>query len=209
MRGVLAAIAVLLLLLTGCTAAQPPRPVGEDFAAILAERADAVWQLTSLSDSSRPAVQLGQAHDQFTAASLFSSCMASRGWPHYFARVNGYGYRAVQLAETAEERIDWYECFAAYPVDSEYTMQSAAQFDLVYDYFKDTLIPCLHAQGYSVTDAPSRLQFRTTWDGWGDPLFPFVWNPYYDLERIATDPEALQRQCPPTPPSQSFYVFAG
>ncbi len=197
----------MLLVLTGCTAPQPPAPVGGDYAVILAERADTVWQMTGLSDELRPTIEIGQARDQFTAASLFSSCMASRGWPDYFSRSTGYGYRAIQLATTDEERLGWYGCFVAYPVDSEYTMQSVAQFDLVYDYFQDTLIPCLDEQGYAISDAPTRLEFRTVWDGFTDPLFPFVWNPYYDIVGAPADLTALQQLCPPVPPRQSFYAF--
>ncbi len=200
-----ASIVLILLLLAGCSA-QPPTPTADDFDLIVQQRLDSVWLQSGLDATLRPAVTAGEPLTQLDAASSFAGCMVDRGWPDYFVEKNGFGYRAIQLAVTDAEKLDWYECFAAYPVDSQYTLRSQAQFDLVYDYYQDTLIPCLAENGFAVTDAPTREEFVTTWVGWTDPLFPFVWNPYHEFPTI-TPPSAVAEICPPTPPDQEFYEF--
>ncbi len=196
---------VLVLLVSGCST-QPPAPTDRDFDPIVQRRLDSVWLQSGLDAKRRPEVTAGRPASQLDAASAFSGCMVERGWPDYFVEKNGFGYRAIQLAVTDAEKLDWYECFAANPVDSQYTLASEAQFDVVYDYFQDVLIPCLAENGYPVTDAPTREEFVTTWVGWTDPLFPFVWNPYYEFPAI-TPPSPMTAICPPTPPDQEFYEF--
>lgn len=200
-------VIVAVLALAGCSAL-PAEPAPGDYSEIVQERRDAVWAQSKLPDSLRPAVPAAAALPQYTAAHSFSACMLERGWTSYSATPFGYSYQDISLATSESERLDWYECFAAYPVDSTYTLQSVAQFDFLYDYYQDTLIPCLQENGFPITDAPTRLEFRTTWVGWSDPLFPFLWNPYYRLQQNgAVDTTALEASCPPQPPNQDFYVF--
>lgn len=200
-------VVALALLLAGC-ASPPPIPTAGDYDPIVQRRLDSVWLQSGLDDSVRPAVAVGEPISQLDAGTAFSGCMAERGWPDYFVAESGfgYGYRAIQLATTDAEKLDWYECFAAYPVDSQYTLGSEAQFDVVYDYYQDSLIPCLTENGYPISDAPTREEFVTTWVGWTDPLFPFVWNPYHEYPAL-TQPSTITELCPPAPPNQEFYVF--
>ena len=169
-----------------------------------------MWRETKLDDATRPSTSTGSALSQFAAGHAFSSCMQSLGWPDYFSHDTGYGYRALQLATSDEERLDWYECFAANPVDGEFGFRSIAQYDYVYDYYRDSLIPCLRSHGYPLVRAPDRVQFRTTWFEWSDPLAPYVWNPYYELSGYrSSDPLPVLLICPPSPRGQDFYNFDG
>ena len=209
MRYLLAVIAAATLLVTGCTAA-PTAPTEVDYNEIISQRLDSVWMQSELPSALRPEVQSPEPRSQLSASMGFSGCMRDRGWPDYEASPTGYRYRAIQLADSQAERLDWYECFALNPVDAEYTMQSVEQFDLVYDYYQDVLIPCLEESGNPIDDAPTRMEFRTTWLGWSDPLFPFIWNPYHPLQKHgAVDTSDLQRICAPEPPNQDFYAFEG
>ena len=201
-------VAALALALAGCSAVPSPHPPENDYDVILRERVDAVWAQTDLATSARPAVVIGPVASQFEASLHFSECMADRGWPDYYVNENGtgFGYRSIDLATTDAEAIDWYECFAAHPVDARYTMDSVEQFDFVYDYFQDQLIPCLAEHGYDIARAPTRLEFRTIFEGWTDPLFPFVWNPYFDLTIVGYEGRTpIEELCPPAPPNQVFY----
>jgi len=199
MRWVAAAVAVLAL--AGCASPLPAAPEKGDYAVIISERLDSVWQQTGLPDELRPVVDAHTPAAQFYAAKAFAGCMSRLGWPNFRESDVGYSYEAIQLATSSTERLDWYRCYAENPVDSAYTMNSVAEFDFVYDYYQDTLIPCLAQNGHPIADAPSREEFRTNWDTWSDPLFPFVWNPYYEFE---VQPD-LYDVCPPAPPKQDFY----
>lgn len=202
-------LVVVALLLAGCASPVPERGDGYDYAVIVHERLDSVWAQTGLPDSARPALEPGPAVNQFLAASSFAACMAERGWPDYSSSDIGYSYRDISLVDSDPERLDWYECFAAFPVDSRYTLRSVDEFDFLYDYYQDTLIPCLAENGHPVTAAPSRLEFRTSWKQWSDPLFPYLWNPYYELRKHgAVDTTELELMCPAQPPNQDFYALA-
>lgn len=202
-------LVVVALLLAGCASPVPERGDGYDYAVIVHERLDSVWAQTGLPDSARPAIEPGPTVNQFLAASSFAACMAERGWPDYSSSDIGYSYQDISLVDSDPERLDWYECFAAFPVDSRYTLRSVDEFDFLYDYYQDTLIPCLAENGHPVTAAPSRLEFRTSWKQWSDPLFPFLWNPYYELRKHgAVDTTELELTCPAQPPNQDFYALA-
>jgi hypothetical protein len=204
-----AALALVGLLgLAGCSAVvtTPPEPTPSDFDDLLQQRLDVVWKKTKLDDAHRPPIAAGPILSQFAAGHAFSRCMQSLGWPEYFSHDTGYGYRALQLATSDEERLNWYECFAAYPVDGEFGFASVAQYDYIYDYYRDSLIPCLRSHGYLVSRAPDRLEFRTTWFDWSDPLSPYVWNPYYEIPGYGgSEPLAVTQFCPPVPSGQTYY----
>jgi hypothetical protein len=196
--------------LAGCSAvvSPPPSPTTDDFDDLLQQRLDAVWRETKLDDTARPPIGAGAILSQFAAGHAFSNCMQSLGWPEYYSHDTGYGYRALQLATSDEERLNWYECFAEYPVDGEFGFSSIAQYDYVYDYYRDSLIPCLLSHGYALPRAPDRMEFRTTWFEWSDPLSPYVWNPYYEVPGYgSTQPLPVMLFCPPAPRGQHFYDF--
>ena len=201
-------IVLVVLALAGCASPVPEQGDGYDYAVIVHERLDSVWQQTGLPDSARPALEPGPTVDQFEAGAAFAACMVQRGWPDYSSGDTGYSYQDISLVDSAPERLDWYECFAAYPVDSKYTLRSVEQFDFVYDYYQDILIPCLAENGHPLTAAPTREEFRTSWDQWSGPLFPFLWNPYYEVRRQgAVDTNDLEKLCPAVPPNQDFYAL--
>jgi hypothetical protein len=74
---------------------------------------------------------------------------------------------------------------------------SAAQLDYLYDYFQDSLVPCLQLQGLEVGFAPSRSEFASS-AGW------IRWDPYSELG--ATLPPSrsaeIRSRCPEYPPAE-------
>jgi hypothetical protein len=59
-------------------------------------------------------------------------------------------HAVTQLATSDEERLNWYECFSAYPVDGEFSLDSVAQYDFVYDYYRDSLTVPLGQDFYAL-----------------------------------------------------------
>ena len=202
-------LASLLLTLAACAPVSsiPPEPTSADAIALFQLRVDTVWAETGLAHDKRPEVPLGQPFEQYEIGGIFAGCMADRGWPDYFVEENAWGYQSLSEASSDEERLDWYECFAAHPMTNARGLKSVAQADFVYDYFQEQLIPCLGENGFLISHAPSRSQFRAGLDSGGDPFSPIVWNPYYFVPGYSGPvPLPVTEQCPPEPPHQTFYV---
>jgi hypothetical protein len=74
---------------------------------------------------------------------------------------------------------------------------SAAQLDYVYDYFQDSLVPCLQTQGLDVGVAPSRAEFAGS-AGW------IRWDPYSELGAAVPPSRSaeIRERCPEYPPAE-------
>ena len=208
LRIVLFAAAVLSL--AGCSIAvsPPPEPTAADEEQLEVLRLDAVWDETGLDDALRSDVPPAGSLELDTIGFVFAGCMEDRGWSAYSADENSASYRSLSEATSDEERLDWYECFAANPMSAAGSLKSVEQYDYVYDYFQEVLIPCLQEYGYDVSHAPSRNEFRTNTGVDGFLFAPILWNPYYALpEFSSTGSLPVQARCPAVPPHQEFYLF--
>ena len=202
----------VLATLTGCSVGVPlpPEPTSTDSDELLTIQLDAVWDDTGLDDSLRPEVpQTEETTDTGMIGIVFARCMMDRGWqPAYFADETSASWRSLSEATSDEERLDWYACYASHPMSDAGGLGSVARYDFVYDYYQQILIPCLEENGFHVSRAPSRNEFRTRTGIEGLLFVPFVWNPYYAVpEFSATGSLRVAEQCPPQPPQQEFYQF--
>jgi hypothetical protein len=74
-------------------------------------------------------------------------------------------------------------------------MLNSAQAEYAYDYFQQTLIPCLALRGIEVRDAPTRETYFAEF-GW--------WNPYWSIDPKLLNGSLADRDlltaCPPLAP---------
>lgn len=199
-----------LVTLAGCSAVPlPPEPSAADSAELFRLQVDTVWRDTGLDDSLRPEVAQGEPLDMGEIGLVFARCMMDRDWAAYFADGSSARYRSLVEATSDGERLDWYACFAAHPMSTSGTLGSIAQYDFVYDYYRDFLVPCLTGRGYTVTHSPSRGEFLTKTGADGFLFVPVLWNPYFTLPEFegANSLPAVEQECPPEPPQQDFYVL--
>ena len=199
-----------LVMIPGCSTSMspPPEPTPADVAELWSLQVDTVWQDTGLEDDLRPEVTAGEPINVGEIARVFAGCMMDRGWPDYFADSSSASYRSLNETSSDAERLDWYSCFAMHRMANSGNLRSIAQYDFVYDYYQEILIPCLRENGYAVLHAPSRDEFRTG-TGVDVPAFqPFVWNPYYALPGFSgVGSLPVAELCPAEPPQQDFYVL--
>jgi hypothetical protein len=84
------------------------------------------------------------------------------------------------------------------------------QVRVVYDYYVDTLVPCLEARGFEVGDVPTWEAFRSTWvpDGSGGlSAGEGSWAPYTLLIDVIPPEEwdAVEAACPQNPTDEMLF----
>jgi hypothetical protein len=187
MKTVLLAGAIALGL-AGCTlvAAEPPPPEGAELAGYIAEQQRQAPQ----------AVQLGG--DAVVDFSLNgTSCLDHA--QQFLARIDVTSISDDEVLRVSEqfdnEMVSCESGLVLDPNDGGYF--SAAQLDYVYDYFQDSLVPCLQLQGLDVGFAPSRAEFAAS-SGW------IVWNPYSELAADLPPSRSaeIRERCPELPPAE-------
>lgn len=113
-------------------------------------------------------------------STVISGCMRSAGFADYV------------IAESDDEQRALDECVARYPAESAFSVYpSSAQLEQLYDYYRDTLVPCLAAHGFvSQGEAPSREEFTAA-------RGQRRWTPYDALE--TRPPDAVRQRCAALP----------
>ena len=168
MRKLLAG-AVLALTLAGCAqVAEPPQPTDAELDTYILEQQDQLWFEFGSLELERPAVEsVLVAPNKYNDAETRCSAGAAS------TIVSGEAVilpTSWEVSETAQ-----YECHAAiipFPTDVEY--YTSAQLGAIYDYFRDSLVPCLQVQGLNVGVAPSRDEFVGA-------AGSIPWDPYTEL----------------------------
>jgi hypothetical protein len=183
--------ALLALLLAGCATAQPEPLTGltEAEQAEYAQSFALQWSGIQLDDPPSIAVVAYVPADDWGAA--VAGCMNSEGYDGYVGSGDGFSFPARDDTDEAQNRA-LYTCIGRYPVRADYSAYANhAQLEFLYDYFQDSLIPCIEANGYDVPNtAPARQEFVAY------TVAP-RWNPYKVMTDRATN-ELLER-CPPSP----------
>jgi hypothetical protein len=95
-----------------------------------------------------------------------------------------------------------YVCATAYPSMPKYTAPlDRADIGRAYDWTVHTVIPCLEAKGFTITDVPTREDFISSFGT--NPFFP-----YSQIEQFIgsnTQQAQLEADCPQWPPSEVLY----
>ena len=167
MRKLLAG-AALALSLAGCTqVVEPPPPTDAELATYIREQQDLLWFEYGSLDLERP-----EAKSELVASDSSSGDVAQCGASQIIVDEES-GVATVTALPSSETAL--YECQAAqipYPTDVEY--YTPAQLGAIYDYFRDSLVPCLQVQGLDVGVAPSRDEFVGV-------AGSIPWDPYTEL----------------------------
>lgn len=109
----------------------------------------------------------------------------------------------VRLPAEAEYRIQ-----VMYPIHPRYRQPyTKTQIRVLYDYYANTLVPCLQREGYDVGPLPS-------WEFFHANFTPVAWNPYQRLSPVETRVpidqfKALRARCPPKPPIRELFPHGG
>lgn len=184
------AIAAAALLLAGCSAAPVAEPLSglsDEEELSYAQSYALQWSGIEVPDA--PAVEVVAYIPSAGWGTAVSGCMNAAGYADYSATRTGMTYPS---REDDAETLALYTCIARYPVQSDFSAYAnKAQLEFLYDYFRDSLIPCLAAEGYLVPGAaPTREQFTAF------TVEP-RWNPYNALP--TAPPSAVREACPASP----------
>ncbi|WP_154071848.1 hypothetical protein [Glaciihabitans arcticus] len=201
-----ALLLVAALLLTGCTAAPEPEPTAtaeppQEYTVAWVVEQSWVTFSDSYPDVERPEVEAERLISPGEWPKTIAGCLVDAGFTDTKATTGGQ----VESASSGEEDYDLaqYVCSATFPIDPKYFRPLDEEaIGIVYDYFVDTLVPCLTAQGQTVTPAPTREAFLAGWEGVPS------WNPYGDLPLEVIGQAELDRLisvCPEYPPDEVLY----
>lgn len=186
-----AACALGALLLAGCATAHPEPLTGltPDEEAQYAQSFALQWTGIELDDPPQVEIVSYLSSDEWGAA--VSGCMNAEGYDNYVASADGFFFPARDDGDSAEA-LALYTCIGRYPVEGDFSAYAnRAQLEFLYDYFQDSLIPCIESNGLDVPNtAPTRAQFVA---------FTVVprWHPYNAME-VRPPLEVLER-CPASP----------
>lgn len=194
------------MLLAGCVPTKPvPAALSGDggLDQVRADQLDAQWSNMGLPADQRPPDTGYEVVAVGDWARKVAGCMATAGYENFEA-VGGTLQigKSDPRSEQVSESIDFFECRAAFQRDVELpSVMTTEQRYFLYDYYRETLVPCLELAGVEVEAAPTRDQFAQNTDG-------VAWNPYYVMDAVsfgsrAIDP-ALLRQCPSFPKGEVF-----
>jgi len=201
-----AAGAGVLVILTGCVPTTSAPPVGDrsgELAHIREVQLDAQWSNLGFAEADRPPDTGFEVVAIEDWARRVAGCMTAAGYENFRA-VGGTLQigKSDPVSEPRAEAIDFFECRAAFQRDLGMDASlTVAQRDYLYDYYQETLVPCLELAGVRIDNAPTREQFAATGAGVG-------WNPYYALDtssfgEVSVDGELLA-QCPSFPKDPIF-----
>lgn len=200
-------IVISALALSGCAAeSKSPAPErGEPLNQNLTEienqlvgnYLDNAWRnvLTAHPDAVRPEVERVRLIDQADWTTIIPDCLAEMGH-HVVPDANGSW--SVKGGPGSEPYfLAFYTCEAMYPLHPKFSApMTDAKITRLYDYFLNSLKPCLEREGYEVPPAPSLQRFQEAYRTDGG------WFIYAGVADASVGPEELariNRVCPQVP----------
>lgn len=201
--------AMILLVLAGCVAdTEPPEPgpgptesLNQDLTAVeeqvVGRYLDIAWRnVASIHpDAMRPEVDRVRLIDQTDWTTIIPDCLAEMG---HHVEPDANGSWSVQGGPGSEPYfVAFYTCEAMYPVHPKYIApMTDAKITRLYDYYLNSLKPCLEREGYTVPPAPSLQRFRETYrtdGGW------FIHAGVADAAIGTEELARINRVCPQVP----------
>ena len=150
-----------------------------------------MWELTGLPESMRPEVE--------------ATTVEADDWSELLDQCGDTGEVATAAGAQAAI-ITEYECRMSYQLSGESLgLLNEAQLDYLYDYYQDTLIPCLQVHGVEVRTVLTREEAVDI-----GRFGAYPWNPYGEASRFTRDDPGdatIWGQCPAFPPDAIFDRF--
>lgn len=204
--GAASLLAAAIMTLAGCVPTTTAPSAGDrdsELAHIREVQLDAQWTNLGFPAADRPADNGFEVVAIEDWARRVAGCMTSAGYENFHA-VGGTLQigKSDPVSEPRAEEIDFFECRSAFQRDLGLEVGlTVEQRDYLYDYYQETLVPCLELAGVRIENAPTREQFAAMGDGMG-------WNPYYALDtlsfaEVSVDARLLV-QCPSFPKDAIF-----
>ena len=168
MRAVAVACATVLML-TGCVqVVQPPAPETDNAArdAYAEQWIDSMWSNSTIPDQ-RPADIAVTFVKQGEWGPAVQACMEESGYAGYVGQGDSLSWSGPEISEA--EELTRLVCMSTYQSDPQ--ILSAAQLGYLYDFYRDSTVPCLELAGVEVVDAPSRAEFIESGGGWFPAMF--------------------------------------
>ncbi len=164
---------------------------------------DLLWlaYVGAYPDAERPAVELVRYISPADGAPFRVSCMHDEGFPDVSEGQDGsIASGIVPPAQNEAYAIAQYVCAVKYQIAPEYQLPfTDEQLGDLYDYYVESLIPCLDGKGYAVVDIPSRGTFV-------DSEYEQGWSPYqYVRDFDENEWLSVNEQCPQWP--SGFYGY--
>ena len=191
MAGVVAAVVASAVLVAGCAEQRSAPPSGltaEELARYHDYTGRELWEYTGLPDSMRPVVE-----PKFVEVEEWSERLEDCGDTAPIA--TAAGQQAAVITE--------YRCRMSYQLSGEVLgLLNGAQLDYLYDYYQDTLVPCLRVRGVEIPEILTRDEAVDV-----GRFGAFPWNPYNamsDFARGDAQDESTWSACPPFPPDPVF-----
>jgi hypothetical protein len=189
-RGILVVGAALLL--TGCVAHTSPPAAG------LTDEEESLYSIVTAPSAGSNVLESDIEPVEYVPpagwGTAVGGCMNAAGFPDYVGDGPNLRLPTGDAGVSYEQSLAFYVCLAKYPVAADYSSYiNLEQLGYLYDYFRDSLIPCLGAAGYSMTgDVPTREEFVVITK---EPH----WHPYDALSDAALNDVLLRQNCPASP----------
>jgi hypothetical protein len=187
---------MVCIALAGCAPVRsiPPQASGAELEQLVGDEQELYrhWYLYMVkAPADPPDVAMKRVIKSSEAEAVYEQCMAAAGYPNY-----GQSGTTVAVEQSDAGQLALYICVSQYPLDpSTFGLFSAAQLEYLYDYFHESLIPCLESSGFEITDVPDRADFLRR-----EPAQLYAWSPYQTLHGISPRTLAkLTRRCPEYP----------
>lgn len=196
---------IALLALTGCVqVTTPPEPgfSGAQDQAYAEDSADLMWANSPWSELRPDDLEVKVVSEADWAPAVIG-CLADAGYTGYVDI--GFGGIMLPDSPTEAESLAQMLCFTTWQLSAEDTGRlNEAQLGYLYDYYRESVIPCYELAGLRVGEAPSRADFIADGGSWmpsgiptdGLTSFEQGASPWY---RSTPDNDLLAR-CPISPP---------
>lgn len=204
----LTAAVCLAASLGGCAnALTPPPQVGlsaEEREQARAQWNDDWWESTGLDDELRPDETPVQVASSVEWSAAFAGCMNDKGFDQYTVQSGGLEVQG-NLPATPEFELANYTCSVRLEHPGRFEgLLGPVEAGFRYEYFQDSLVPCLAMRGIELFDVPTRKEFFETYGSW---------NPYWSVEEddaqvaYTVETAAACSPVPPGVPDPGYFSF--
>ena len=172
----------IALVATGCVSARvvPPGPTPGELTISVSARLDQAWFNTGLDGLvERPEVELVEAVDDEDGFFQLAECLGKHGYAGFGMSDGPEGVQLQPISgdlPTEQMQLDFYTCFAGAPTLQQNTQPvlSSAQLQYLYDYYQESVIPCLEVAGIHIETVPTREVYLSNPYGTWTPYEPQV-----------------------------------